>query len=66
LNSGTVFRLALRGKAGTSVIYSFNERAGRWAAHNGVTLDAQGNLYGTAVTGGTGQACEAAAASSTS
>jgi uncharacterized repeat protein (TIGR03803 family) len=59
LNSGTVFRLAPAGPAWEeSVIYSFTSGPDGGQPYNGVTLDAQGNLYGTAVTGGTGQTCE--------
>jgi uncharacterized repeat protein (TIGR03803 family) len=59
LNSGTVFRLAPSGQGWEeSVIYSFTSGPDGGQPYNGVTLDAQGNLYGTAVTGGTGQSCE--------
>ena len=59
LNSGTVFKLAASGQGWEeSVIYSFTSGPDGGQPYNGVTLDAQGNLYGTAVTGGTGQACE--------
>jgi len=59
LNSGTVFRLAPSGPGwDESVIYSFTSGPDGGQPYNGVTLDAQGNLYGSAVTGGTGQACE--------
>lgn len=57
--SGTVFKLTPTGDGWTeSVIYSFTSGADGAQPYNGVTLDAQGNLYGTAVTGGTGNACE--------
>jgi uncharacterized repeat protein (TIGR03803 family) len=59
LNSGTVFALTPSGQGWSeSVIYSFTSGIDGGQPYNGVTLDAQGNLYGTAVTGGTGQACE--------
>jgi uncharacterized repeat protein (TIGR03803 family) len=59
LNSGTVFALSPSGQGwDESVIYSFTSGPDGGQPYNGVTLDAQGNLYGTAVTGGTGQACE--------
>jgi uncharacterized repeat protein (TIGR03803 family) len=59
LNSGTVFALSPSGQGWTeSVIYSFTSGPDGGQPYNGVTLDRQGNLYGTAVTGGTGQACE--------
>jgi len=56
---GTVFEL--RPSAGGwvhTVLYSFTGGADGGEPYKGVTLDAQGNLYGTAVTGGTGQGCE--------
>src|SRR6266446_3218542 len=40
-----------------TVLYSFTGGADGGEPYKGVTLDAQGNLYGTAVTGGTG-GCE--------
>jgi uncharacterized repeat protein (TIGR03803 family) len=59
LNSGTVFKLTPSGATwDESVIYSFTSGPDGGQPYNGVTLDAHGNLYGTAVTGGTGQACE--------
>ena len=58
-NSGTVFQLTRTGDGWSeSVLYSFTSGADGSQPYNGVTLDAQGNIYGTAVTGGTGQACE--------
>jgi uncharacterized repeat protein (TIGR03803 family) len=56
--SGTVFELAptANGWAHT-VLYSFRGGRDGGEPYKGVTLDSQGNLYGTAVTGGTG-ACE--------
>src|SRR2546426_9736593 len=50
--SGTVFQLAPDGTH--TVLYSFTSGADGGQAYGGVTLDAQGNLYGTTVTGGTG------------
>jgi uncharacterized repeat protein (TIGR03803 family) len=59
LNSGTVFKLTASGGGWTkSVIYSFTSGPDGGQPYNGVTLDRQGNLYGTAVTGGTGMSCE--------
>jgi uncharacterized repeat protein (TIGR03803 family) len=59
LNSGTVFALTPAGAGWTEkVLYSFTSGQDGSQPYNGVTLDAQGNLYGTAVTGGTGMACE--------
>jgi uncharacterized repeat protein (TIGR03803 family) len=59
LNSGTVFALTPSGQGWSeSVIYSFTSGEDGGQPYNGVTLDTQGNLYGTAVTGGMGQACE--------
>jgi uncharacterized repeat protein (TIGR03803 family) len=56
--SGTVFQLAPSGSGWThTVLYSFTGGADGGEPYKGVTLDAQGNLYGTAVTGG-GGACE--------
>jgi uncharacterized repeat protein (TIGR03803 family) len=58
-NSGTVFQMTPSGDGWTErVLYSFTSGADGAQPYNGVTLDAQGNLYGTAVTGGTGMACE--------
>lgn len=53
--SGTVFRVTPTGKH--SVLYSFTGGADGGEPYKGVTFDTQGNLYGTAVTGGTG-GCE--------
>lgn len=56
--SGTVFRLTPSGNHWIhTVLYSFTGGVDGGEPYKGVTLDAQGNLYGTAVTGGTG-ACE--------
>jgi uncharacterized repeat protein (TIGR03803 family) len=57
--SGTVWQLRPNGD-GTwthNVLYSFTGGADGAEPYKGVTLDAAGNLYGTAVTGG-GGACE--------
>src|SRR5579863_5701374 len=53
--SGTVFRVTPDGIH--TVLYSFTGGADGGEPYKGVTLDAQGNLYGTAVTGG-GGSCE--------
>jgi uncharacterized repeat protein (TIGR03803 family) len=53
--SGTVFRVTPAGAH--NVLYSFTGGADGGEPYKGVTLDAHGNLYGTAVTGG-GGACE--------
>jgi uncharacterized repeat protein (TIGR03803 family) len=53
--SGTVFQLAPDGTH--TILYSFTSGPDGAQPYGGVTLDAQGNLYGTAVTGGSG-ACE--------
>jgi uncharacterized repeat protein (TIGR03803 family) len=56
--SGTVWRLSP--SDGTwihTVLYSFTGGADGGEPYKGVTLDANGNLYGTAVTGGSGS-CE--------
>ncbi|PYK41453.1 MAG: hypothetical protein DME60_03220 [Verrucomicrobia bacterium] len=55
--SGTVWQLAPSGNSWThTVLYSFTGSADGAEPYKGVTLDAQGNLYGTAVAGGSG--CE--------
>src|SRR5437870_13504943 len=53
--SGTVFRLAPDGTH--AILYSFTSGPDGAQPYGGVTLDAQGDLYGTAVTGGSG-GCE--------
>lgn len=53
--SGTVFQVTTEGVH--TVLYSFTGGQDGGEPYKGVTLDAQGNLYGTAVTGG-GGACE--------
>src|SRR5262249_36835357 len=57
--SGTVFMLSPNGSSGWThtVLYSFTSGPDGGQPYKGVTLDAQGNLYGTAVTGGSGS-CE--------
>jgi uncharacterized repeat protein (TIGR03803 family) len=56
--SGTVFQLMPSGNGWIhTVLYSFTGGIDGGEPYKGVTLDAQGNLYGTAVTGGTGN-CE--------
>lgn len=58
LGTGTVFQLTPSGGGWThSVLYSFTGGADGGQPYKGVTLDAQGNLYGTAVVGGTGGVC---------
>ena len=55
---GTVFQLTPSGTGWThTVLYSFTGGADGGEPYKGVTLDAHGNLYGTAVTGGSG-VCE--------
>ena len=52
---GTVFELSPSGSSWVhKVLYSFTGGADGGEPYKGVTLDAQGNLYGTAVTGGSG------------
>lgn len=53
--SGTVFQVAPGGTH--SVLYSFTSGADGAEPYKGVTLDADGNLYGTTVAGGSGS-CE--------
>ena len=55
---GTVFQLMPTPNGWVhTVLYSFTGGADGGEPYKGVTLDAQGNLYGTAVTGGSGS-CE--------
>src|SRR3981189_1006276 len=55
---GTVFQLAPSGNGWAhAVLYSFTGGADGGEPYKGVTLDSEGNLYGTAVTGG-GGSCE--------
>jgi uncharacterized repeat protein (TIGR03803 family) len=57
--SGTVFELTPSGGGWIhTVLYSFHGGADGGEPYKGVTLDAEGNLYGSAVTGGTGGSCE--------
>ena len=52
-SSGTVFQLAPSGTGWThTVLYSFKGQADGGEPYKGVTLDAHGNLYGTAGVGG--------------
>jgi len=53
--SGTVFQITPGGVH--TVLYNFTGATDGGEPYKGVTLDAQGNLYGTAVTGGAGS-CE--------
>ena len=56
--SGTVFQLTPSPNGWIhTVLYSFTGGSDGGEPYKGVTLDAQGNIYGTAVTGGAG-ACE--------
>src|SRR4029077_1377633 len=57
--SGTVFQVTptANGSSTHTVLYSFTGGADGGEPYKGVTLDSQGNLYGTAVTGG-GGSCE--------
>ena len=56
--SGTVWRLSPSGNTWVhTVLYSFTGGTDGGEPYKGVTLDADGNLYGTAVTGGSGS-CE--------
>ncbi len=55
---GTVFELSPAADGWThSVLYSFTGGADGGQPYGGVTLDAQGNLYGSAVVGGSGGTC---------
>src|SRR5438132_2661226 len=56
--SGTVFKLSPTPTGWVhTVLYSFTSGADGGEPYKGVTLDREGNLYGTAVTGGSGS-CE--------
>jgi len=56
---GTVFKLTPHssGNWTETVLYNFFGGSDGKAPHGGVTLDAKGNLYGTAVAGGSGGTC---------
>src|SRR5215471_212480 len=57
--AGTVFELSRSGNGWIhTVLYSFTGGVDGGEPYKGVTLDAKGNLFGTAVTGGTGLGCE--------
>jgi uncharacterized repeat protein (TIGR03803 family) len=57
-SSGTVFQLSPSGAGWThTVLYSFTGGIDGGEPYKGVTLDSEGNIYGTAVTGGSGS-CE--------
>jgi uncharacterized repeat protein (TIGR03803 family) len=54
-SSGTVFQLSPSGTGWThTVLYSFTGSADGAEPYKGVTLDSQGNLYGSTVAGGSG------------
>lgn len=56
--SGTVFRLSpTEGGWTETLLYSFTSAADGGQPYGGVTLDDDGNLYGTAVVGGSGGTC---------
>jgi uncharacterized repeat protein (TIGR03803 family) len=58
IGSGTVFQLTPSGDGWThTVLHSFTSGADGGQPYKGVTLDPQGNIYGTTVVGGTGGAC---------
>ena len=57
-SSGSVFQLSPSGNTWThTVLYSFTGLSDGGQPYKGVTLDAQGNIYGTAVIGGKFGAC---------
>lgn len=57
-STGTVFELSPSGSTWThTVLYDFTGGADGGQPYKGVTLDAQGNLYGTTVVGGSGGIC---------
>jgi uncharacterized repeat protein (TIGR03803 family) len=56
VGGGTVFQLAPDGTH--TVLYNFTAGVDGGQPYGGVTLDAQGNLYGSAVVGGSGGSCE--------
>ncbi len=56
--SGTVFRLSPSDTGWhETILYSFTSGADGGQPYGGVTLDDEGNIYGTAVVGGSGGAC---------
>jgi uncharacterized repeat protein (TIGR03803 family) len=56
--TGTVWELSPSGSSWVhTVLYSFTGGADGGQPYKGVTLDAEGNLYGTAVVGGSGGFC---------
>src|SRR5206468_9805378 len=56
--SGTVFQLTRTGNSWVhTVLYSFTGGTDGGEPYKGMTVDREGNLYGTAVTGGSGS-CE--------
>src|SRR5438045_7674372 len=55
--SGTVFQLSPTNGWAQNVLYSFTGGADGGEPYKGGSIDGQGKLYGTAVTGGTGS-CE--------
>ncbi len=56
--TGTVFQVSLSGTNWVhTVLYNFTGGADGGQPYKGVTLDSQGNLYGTAVVGGSGGKC---------
>src|SRR5450432_1357385 len=58
IGGGTVWKLAPSGSSWVhTVLYSFSGGADGGEPYKGVTVDAAGNVYGTAVTGGAGS-CE--------
>ncbi len=56
---GTVFKLTKNssGKWTETVLYNFQAGSDGKNPYGGVTMDAEGNLYGTTVSGGSGGAC---------
>jgi len=58
-NFGTVFKLTphSNGKWTETVLHNFTGGSDGKAPHGGVTIDAKGSLYGTAVAGGSGGTC---------
>jgi uncharacterized repeat protein (TIGR03803 family) len=52
---GTIFKLtpSSNGQWTETILYEFNENSGGWQPHDGLIMDGAGNLYGTAIYGGT-------------